>query len=85
MATKFVPYSKLSKRKRKEVDRLRRGDSIPATKVVADRHKETRQREIIKSQTEDQLSWLEHDSYKVGVGGSSPPFSITGLLTTQPV
>lgn len=53
MATKFVPYSKLSKRKRKEVDRLRRGDSIPATKVVADRHKETRQREIIKSQTED--------------------------------
>lgn len=40
---KFIPYEKLSKKKKKEIDRLKRndwGEINPATKVVPDNYKE---------------------------------------------
>ena len=40
MAKQFVPYEKMSKRQRKEIDRLRRGEIIPAPRIIPDRHKE---------------------------------------------
>lgn len=45
MAKQFVPYEKMSKRKRKEIDRLRRGETIPAPRIIPDRHKEKREKE----------------------------------------
>lgn len=44
MKQKFVPYDKLSKRARREVDKKRRNvwDVSPATRIVPDKHKEKR-------------------------------------------
>lgn len=44
MKQKFVPYDKLSKRARREVDKKRRNvwDISPATRIVPDKHKEKR-------------------------------------------
>lgn len=48
MCEKFVPYEKLSKKKKKEIDKRKRGDwgSVnPVKKVIPDRHKEIKERE----------------------------------------
>lgn len=44
MKQKFVPYDKLSKRARREVDKKRRKvwDVPPVTKIIPDKHKEKR-------------------------------------------
>lgn len=49
MTKKFVPYDKMSKRYRKEIDKSRRGETIPAPKIIPDKHKEKRDKEIIES------------------------------------
>ena len=45
MKKKFVPYDKMSKRHRKEIDELRRGETVPAPKIIPDKHKEKRDKE----------------------------------------
>ena len=47
MAQKFVPYDKMSKKKRREIDKQKRNnwDVNPVTKMIPDRHKEKRDKE----------------------------------------
>ena len=48
MCEKFVPYEKLSKKKKKEINKRKRGNwgSVnPVKKVIPDRHKEIKERE----------------------------------------
>ena len=45
MVKQFVPYEKMSKRQRKEIDRLRRGETIPTQRIIPDKHKEKRDKE----------------------------------------
>ena len=47
MCEKFVPYEKLSKKKKKEIDKSKRGDwgSVnPIKRVIPDKHKEIKER-----------------------------------------
>lgn len=52
MSEKFVPYEKLSKKKKKEIDKRKRGDwgSVnPAKRVIPDNHKKIKEREKLDS------------------------------------
>ena len=49
---KFIPYEKLSKKKKKEIDRLKRndwGEVNPASKITPNNYKEKRDKEKISS------------------------------------
>lgn len=51
---KFIPYEKLSKKKKKELDRKKRenwGEVNPGSKVIPDKHKEIKEKEIEKSKS----------------------------------
>lgn len=53
---KFVPYDKMSKKQKREVDRAKRGDwgkTRPATRVIPDTHKERRDMESARSREEE--------------------------------
>lgn len=45
MPEKFIPYDKLSKKKKREFNKQKRKDTIPAPKVIPDKHKEQRDKE----------------------------------------
>lgn len=52
MSEKFVPYEKLSKKKKKEIDKRKRGDwgSVnPTKRVIPDNHKKIKEREKLDS------------------------------------
>lgn len=52
MSEKFVPYEKLSKKKKKELNKKKRGDwgSVNPTKcVIPDNHKKIKEREKLDS------------------------------------
>lgn len=53
MSDKFVTYDKMSKKQRREQDRKRRGESIPAEKVIPDKHKEKRDKEKFDDSVKD--------------------------------
>lgn len=45
MSKKFIPYDKLSKKKKREINRQKRGDTIPAPRIIPDKHREQRDKE----------------------------------------
>lgn len=45
MSKKFIPYDKLSKKKKKEINNKKRRDTIPAPRIIPDNHKEQRDKE----------------------------------------
>lgn len=49
---KFVPYDKMSKKKKREIDKMKRkdwGEINPAGKIVPDNYKEKRDKERIET------------------------------------
>lgn len=53
MSDKFVQYDKMSKKQKRELDRKRRGESIPVEKVIPDKHKDKRDKDKFDDSVED--------------------------------